>query len=132
LEKDGFDRTLNVTQTIPGARTGAFGPEQIAKYQRRFPDPDGKITPMYARGMTVRTEAPALGASRQFFDECARFPGVTRDVERYRVLSLHVRMIGNRRREWNIFHDGSLRGLVQEVMCLVTADTVGKLHHGRF
>jgi len=43
-----------LTLDIPRDRSGTFDPKLIAKYQRRFPDFDGKIISMYARGMTVR------------------------------------------------------------------------------
>ena len=43
-----------MTLDIPRDRAGTFAPKLIAKYQRRFPDFDGKIISMYARGMTVR------------------------------------------------------------------------------
>jgi putative transposase len=40
---------------IPRDRAGTFDPQLIAKYQRRFPDFDDKIVPMYARGMSTRS-----------------------------------------------------------------------------
>ena len=43
-----------MTLSVPRDRAGTFDPKLIAKYQRRFPDFDGKIISMYARGMTVR------------------------------------------------------------------------------
>src|SRR3546814_16346110 len=43
-----------VTLDIPRDRSGTFDPKLIARYQRRFPDFDGKIISMYERGMTVR------------------------------------------------------------------------------
>lgn len=46
--------TSKVTLDVPTDRAGTFDPKLIAKYQRRFPDFDGKIISMYARGMTVR------------------------------------------------------------------------------
>lgn len=39
---------------IPRDRAGAFDPQLIARYQRRFPGFDEKIISIYARGMTVR------------------------------------------------------------------------------
>lgn len=43
-----------VTLDVPRDRAGTFDPKLLAKYRRRFPDVDGKIISMYARGMTVR------------------------------------------------------------------------------
>jgi putative transposase len=43
-----------MTLAVPRDRAGTFDPKLIAKYQRRFPDFDEKISSMYARGMTVR------------------------------------------------------------------------------
>lgn len=46
--------TESVELSIPRDRKGAFEPQLIAKYQRRFPGFDDKIISMYARGMSVR------------------------------------------------------------------------------
>jgi putative transposase len=46
--------TSKLSLDIPRDRSGTFDPRLIAKYQRRFPDFDGKIISMYARGMSVR------------------------------------------------------------------------------
>lgn len=46
--------TSKLSLDIPRDRSGTFDPKLIAKYQRRFPDFDGKIISMYARGMSVR------------------------------------------------------------------------------
>ncbi len=46
--------TSKMTLAVPRDRAGSFDPKLIAKYQRRFPDFDGKIISMYARGLTVR------------------------------------------------------------------------------
>jgi putative transposase len=46
--------TSQVELEIPRDRRGTFEPQLIAKYQRRFPGFDDKITSMYARGMSVR------------------------------------------------------------------------------
>lgn len=43
-----------VVLDIPRDRDGGFDPLPIAKYQRRFPEFDGKIVSIYARGMTIR------------------------------------------------------------------------------
>lgn len=43
-----------VVLDIPRDRNGTFDPLLIAKYQRRFPEFDRKITSVYARGMTTR------------------------------------------------------------------------------
>jgi putative transposase len=43
-----------LTLDTPRDRLGTFNPKLIAKYQRRFPDFDGKIISIYARGMTMR------------------------------------------------------------------------------
>ncbi len=39
---------------VPRDRLATFGPQLIAKYQRRFPGFDDKIVSMYARGMSTR------------------------------------------------------------------------------
>jgi putative transposase len=53
-KKSVLTGTSKMTLSIPRDRAGTFDPQLIAKYQRRFPDFDGKIVSMYARGMTVR------------------------------------------------------------------------------
>ncbi len=47
---DGGSLTLD----IPRDRHGRFDPQLIAKYQRRFPGFDEKVTSLYARGMSTR------------------------------------------------------------------------------
>jgi putative transposase len=53
-KKSVLTGTSKMTLSIPRDRAGTFDPQLIAKYQRRFPDFDGKIVSMYARGMSVR------------------------------------------------------------------------------
>src|SRR6188768_1047335 len=53
-KKSVLTGTAKMTLSVPRNRAGTFDPKLIAKYQRRFPDFDGKIISMYARGMTVR------------------------------------------------------------------------------
>jgi putative transposase len=45
---------------IPRDRRATFDPQQIARYQRRFPGFNDKIVSMYARGMSVREIAGHL------------------------------------------------------------------------
>jgi putative transposase len=58
--RNGYGQKTVLTDTgrlaldIPRDRQGTFDPQLIAKYQRRFPGFDEKITSMYARGMSVR------------------------------------------------------------------------------
>ena len=47
--------TSEVTLDAPRDRAVTFDPKRIAKYQGRFPDFDGKIVSMYARGMAHPT-----------------------------------------------------------------------------
>jgi putative transposase len=44
----------SVELSIPRDRQSSFDPQLLAKYQRRFPGFDDKITSMYARGMSAR------------------------------------------------------------------------------
>jgi len=53
-KKSVLTGSAKMTLSVPRDRAGTFDPKLIAKYQRRFPDFDGKIISMYARGMTVR------------------------------------------------------------------------------
>ena len=53
-KKSVLTGSSKMTLSVPRDRAGTFDPKLIAKYQRRFPDFDGKIISMYARGMTVR------------------------------------------------------------------------------
>jgi putative transposase len=46
--------TGRVELQVPRDRLATFDPQLIAKYQRRFPGFDDKITSMYARGMSTR------------------------------------------------------------------------------
>ena len=46
--------TSKIELSVPRDREGRFDPQQIAKYQRRFPDFDAKIISMHARGLSVR------------------------------------------------------------------------------
>lgn len=58
--RNGYGRKTVLTGTgkmqleVPRDRQGAFDPQLIAKYQRRFPGFDDKIISMYARGMSTR------------------------------------------------------------------------------
>ena len=58
--RNGYGQKTVLTETgrlaldIPRDRQGAFDPQLIAKYQRRFPGFDEKIVSLYARGMSVR------------------------------------------------------------------------------
>jgi putative transposase len=58
--RNGYGRKTVLTDTgrmelqVPRDRAGAFDPQLIAKYQRRFPGFDDKIISMYARGMSTR------------------------------------------------------------------------------
>src|SRR3954449_13183580 len=64
--RDGYGRKTVVTDTgrielaVPRDRQASFGPQLIAKYQRRFPGFDDKIVSMYARGMSTREIAGHL------------------------------------------------------------------------
>src|SRR3954463_1508573 len=64
--RDGYGRKTVVTDTgrielaVPRDRQASFGPQLIAKSQRRFPGFDDKIVSMYARGMSTREIAGHL------------------------------------------------------------------------
>jgi putative transposase len=70
--RNGYGRKSVVTDTgrmalaVPRDRQGSFDPLLIAKYQRRFPGFDDKLSiafgarPMYARGMSTREIAGHL------------------------------------------------------------------------
>ena len=58
--RNGYGRKTVMTETgklaidVPPDRQASFDPQLIAKYQRRFPGFDDKITSMYVRGMSTR------------------------------------------------------------------------------
>ncbi|WP_236656256.1 IS256 family transposase [Acidiphilium sp. C61] len=58
--KSASTGTGKIEIAIPRDRAGSFDPQLIAKYQRRFPGFDDKITSMYARGMSTREIAEHL------------------------------------------------------------------------
>src|SRR3954454_1495087 len=64
--RNGYGRKSVLTDTgkieleVPRDRQASFGPQLIAKYQRRFPGFDDKIVSMYARGMSTREIAGHL------------------------------------------------------------------------
>jgi len=53
-EKTVLTDNSQIELEVPRDRRGAFEPQLIAKYQRRFPGFDDKIISMYARGISVR------------------------------------------------------------------------------
>src|ERR1044071_5018247 len=58
--RNGYGKKTVLTDTgrielsVPRDRQASFDPQLIARYQRRFPGFDDKITSMYARGMSTR------------------------------------------------------------------------------
>jgi putative transposase len=53
-QKTVLSESEELQVSIPRDRRGAFEPQLIAKYQRRFPGFDDKIISMYARGLSTR------------------------------------------------------------------------------
>src|SRR3954464_8015335 len=72
--RNGYGRKSVITDTgkldlqIPRDRQASFDPQLIAKYQRRFPGFDDKVTSMYARGTSTRE---IVGHLRALYGICA-------------------------------------------------------------